>query len=103
MSYFCTGDTHFCTLRLFRVKFDPYLFRWIIDLPVWVKSRTMVVLGNFETVKLYSVCFVCILCGTVVTVAQGELNTVMRTACVPTKFAKDTCWSEGGHGGTSKQ
>ena len=104
----CTGATDFCTLRLFRVKFDPYLFRWIIDLPVWVKSRKIVVLGNLETVKLYKVCFVCILCGTVVTVAQGELDSVTRTVCVPTTSAQiptetDTCWSLRGYRGTSKQ
>lgn len=60
-----TGIRHFLTVRLFQVKFDLCLLKWISDPPLWAKSRKMVLLGNLETVKLYIPC--CIYYGTVVT------------------------------------
>lgn len=89
--YFCTGATDCCTLRLFVVISDPYVFKWISEPPDWVKSREFVVLGNLETVKLYMPCLY-------VLESKGDLDTVRRTVCVPTTFAQlpaetGTCWS----------
>lgn len=68
--YFCTGATNVCALRLFQVKFDTYLLKWILEIKENGGFREF---WNCETVHVLSVY---IFYGTVVSEFKRDLDTV---------------------------
>lgn len=97
----------FIHLSCSRSNFILYLFRCILNPPVWVKEK-MVISENFETVKLHVWCVSVLFYGTMVIELKGNLVTVKVNVWVPTTLAQvptdtGTCCSLKDHGGISKQ